>query len=317
MFLCVCVWEWHLTHYRQSANPLKVYNADGCHLRNQIWDLLKSISAKEKTFVLALLLNRSSQKRQIKYPLLSNCCLSFFVMAQVHITTKAVMLSSLGTQQTLENYLKCYVLASSALTVKSVQSPFRKCFFSFCSEQSLTKQKNLVNLRSVWALGLVNKISTPSNSLSMCVCLSHTLRRSDTLSSFLYDFPQAAGTECKSRQNSSSSTIHLSTGLLGRKKEERERVSINHLTPGYIYAHSNEFNKESSPWSNILSGTSSLSPSSTPSSLYYPPLHHRHHFLLLIPQEASDCEVAEDASVGSAQTEKKKTGLDTRPLSLS
>lgn len=151
----------------------------------------------------------------------------------------------------------------------------------------------------------------------MCVCVSHTLRRSDTLSSFLYDFPQAAGTECKSRQNSSSSTIHLSTGLLGRKKEERERVSINHLTPGYIYAHSNEFNKESSPWSNILSGTSSLSPSSTPSSLYYPPLHHRHHFLLLIPQEASDCEVAEDASVGSAQTEKKKTGLDTRPLSLS
>lgn len=152
-----------------------MYNADGCHLRNQIWDLLKSISAKEKTFVLALLLNRSSQKRQIKYPLLSNCCLSFFVMAQVHITTKAVMLSSLGTQQTLENYLKCYVLASSALTVKSVQSPFRKCFFfSFCSEQSLTKQKNLVNLRSVWALGSVNKISTPSNSLSMCVSLTHT-----------------------------------------------------------------------------------------------------------------------------------------------
>lgn len=157
------------------------------------------------------------------------------------------MFSSLGTQQTLENYLKCYVLASSALTVKSVQSPLGSVFFSFCSEQSLTKQKNLVNLRSVWALGLVNKISTPSNSLSMCVCLSHTLRRSDTLSSFLYDFPQAAGTECKSRQNSSSSTIHLSTGLLGRKKEERERVSINHLTPGYIYAHSNEFNKESSP----------------------------------------------------------------------
>lgn len=129
VFLCVCVWEWHLTHYKQSANPLKVYNADGCHLRNQIWDLLKSISAKEKIFVLALLLNRSSQKRQIKYPLLSNCCLSFFVTVQVHITTKAVLLSSLGTQQTLENYLKCCVLASSALTVKSAQSPFRKCFF--------------------------------------------------------------------------------------------------------------------------------------------------------------------------------------------
>lgn len=63
----------------------------------------------------------------------------------------------------------------------------------------------------------------------------------------LCDSPQALGAECKSRRNSSSSTIHLSTGLLGRKKEERERVSINHLTPGYIYAHSIEFNKESSP----------------------------------------------------------------------
>lgn len=29
--------------------------------------------------------------------------------------------------------------------------------------------------------------------------------------------------------------------------EEREHVSINHQTPGYIYAHGNEFNKESSP----------------------------------------------------------------------
>lgn len=96
---------------------------------------------------------------------------------------------------------------------------------------------------------------------------AHTHTHTELLS---YDFPQALGTECKSRQNSSGSTIHLSTGLLGRKKEERERVSINHLTPGYIYAHSNEFNKESSPWSNILSGTSSLSPSSTPSS-FYPP----------------------------------------------
>lgn len=70
-------------------------------------------------------------------------------------------------------------------------------------------------------------------------------------------------TERKSRQNSFSSTIHLSTGLLSSKKEEREHVSINHQTPGYIYARSNEFNKESSPWSNILSGTSSPSPSST------------------------------------------------------
>lgn len=116
-----------------------MYNADGCHLRNQIWDLLKSISAKEKTFVLALLLNRSSQKRQIKYPLLSNCCLRSFVMAQVHI--KAVMLSSLGTQQTLENYLKCYVLASSALTVKSVQPPFRKCFFLLLFRTKFDKTK--------------------------------------------------------------------------------------------------------------------------------------------------------------------------------
>lgn len=38
--------------------------------------------------------------------------------------------------------------------------------------------------------------------------------------------------------------------------------------PGCIYAHSNEFNEESSPWSNILSGTSSLSPSPAPASLH-------------------------------------------------
>lgn len=119
---------------------------------------------------------------------------------------------------------------------------------------------------------LVKKTSTayPLTSIALVPSLPHThfvaLSLTNTQPTFPYDFPQALGTECKSRQNSFSSTIHLSTGLLGRKKEERERVSINHLTPGYIYAHSNEFNKESSPWSNILSGTSSLSPSSTPPS---------------------------------------------------
>lgn len=129
--------------------------------------------------------------------------------------------------------------------------------------------------------------------------LSNTQFPSPTIS------PQAVGSECKSRQNSFSSTIHLSTGLLGRKKQERERVSINHLTPGYIYALSNEFNKESSPWSNILSGTSSLSPSSTlplpPSLLSSSPPR------LFIPREASDCEVGEDASAIAAQTERRRT----------
>lgn len=160
---------------------------------------------------------------------------------------------------------------------------------------------------------LVKKTSTayPLTSIALVPSLPHThfvaLSLTNTQPTFPYDFPQALGTECKSRQNSFSSTIHLSTGLLGRKKEERERVSINHLTPGYIYAHSNEFNKESSPWSNILSGTSSLSPSSTPPSSLPPSLPS------LIPQETSDCEVAEDASARARKgREREKTSRDTR-----
>lgn len=110
----------------------------------------------------------------------------------------------------------------------------------------------------------ITLIPTLLHTLSFSLSHTDTGTHSLTHNPFLHNFPQALGTECKSRLNSSSSTIHLSTGLLGRKKEESEHVSINHLTPGYIYAHSNEFNKESSPWSNILSGTSSLSPSPIP-----------------------------------------------------
>lgn len=126
-----------------------------------------------------------------------------------------------------------------------------------------------------WTKRLQYALSSNLHHSHSKFCVSLSL----TLGPFPYDFPQALGAECKSRQNSFSSTIHLSTGLLGRKKEERERVSINHLTPGYIYAHSNEFNKESSPWSKILSGTSSLSPSSTPqppSPRLTPPPPHPH-----------------------------------------
>lgn len=86
----------------------------------------------------------------------------------------------------------------------------------------------------------------------------------------LHMIPQAL---CVNQDKKSFSLpIHSSTGLLGRERKERERVSINHTTPGDIYAHSNAFNKESSPWSNILSGTSSLSPSFT-----LPPLTSHPH----------------------------------------